>query len=96
LIVTGDHETGGLTVEDDGRPNAKGRDGAASEDDAGGDENGPFAVADSDREFRLDWSTGGHTSAPTPVSAEGPDSEQLSGSYPNTHLHEVMRAILVD
>jgi alkaline phosphatase len=29
------------------------------------------------------------------VTAEGPHSEQLTGYYPNTHLHEVMHDILV-
>jgi alkaline phosphatase len=77
LIVTGDHETGGLTV-DEGR---RGR--------------GDLPVAGSDRTFRLGWSTHGHTGEPVPVTAEGPGSEQLAGTYPNTHLHEVMRAALL-
>ncbi|MGY1633281.1 alkaline phosphatase [Geodermatophilus sp. SYSU D01186] len=75
LIVTGDHETGGLTVDDGGR--------------------GDLPVAGSGRTFRLRWSTGGHTGEPVPVTAEGPGSEQLAGTYPNTHLHEVMRAALL-
>lgn len=78
LIVTGDHDSGGLTIEnvDDG--------------DAG------YPIADSDRMFDLDWTTGGHTGAPTPVTAQGPGSEQLTGFYPNTHLHEVLHAALID
>lgn len=80
LIVTGDHDTGGLTVED-----AAGREGG---------EDGPFPVAGSDQQFVLDWTTTGHTGAPTPVTAEGPGSEQLTGSYPNTRLYEVMREAL--
>jgi alkaline phosphatase len=80
LIVTGDHETGGLTVEDVG----------------GGDSDidGPFPVAEGGGEFVLDWSTSEHTGVPTPVTAEGPGSLQLSGSYPNTHLHTVMQQAL--
>ena len=80
LIVTGDHDSGGLTVED-----------ADGIDDG---EDGPFPVAGSDEEFILDWTTRGHTGAPTPVTAEGPGSEQLTGFYPNTHLYEVMREAL--
>ena len=48
-----------------------------------------------DKQFVLDWTTGSHSSVPTPVTAEGPRSEELTGSYPNTHLHEVMRKVLV-
>jgi alkaline phosphatase len=80
LIVTGDHECGGLAVEDTG--------------DRGGDQDGPFPVADGDQQFVLDWTTTAHTSAPTPVTAEGPGSEALAGFYPNTHLYEVMREAL--
>ncbi|MGY1823257.1 alkaline phosphatase [Geodermatophilus sp. SYSU D00079] len=75
LIVTGDHETGGLTVDDGGR--------------------GDLPVAGGDGTFRLSWDTGGHTGEPVPVTAEGPGSEQLTGTYPNTHLHEVMRSALL-
>lgn len=78
LIVTGDHEAGGLTVED-----------------AGEGEDGPFEVADSDRQFSLDWTSDEHTGVPTPVTAEGPGSERLVGSYPNTHLHTVLSDALL-
>jgi alkaline phosphatase len=80
LIVTGDHDSGGLTVED--------------ADGIDGDEDGPFSVAGSDLEFELDWTTTGHTGAPTPVTAEGPGSAALAGFYPNTHLYQVMREAL--
>ena len=79
LIVTGDHETGGLAVEDED----------------GGEEDGPFDVAGSDRQFALDWTTGDHSSVPIPVTAQGPGSERLAGSYPNTHLHTVLRDALL-
>ena len=79
LIVTGDHETGGLTVEDED----------------GGGEDGPFPVAGSDRQFAIDWTTGDHTSVPTPVTAQGPGSERLAGAYQNTHLHTVLREALL-
>jgi alkaline phosphatase len=81
LIVTGDHESGGLTVED-------------VDDSTDDDEDGPFPVAGDDRAFVLDWATTAHTGAPTPVTAEGPGSQELTGSYPNTHLHQVMQQAL--
>jgi alkaline phosphatase len=61
LIVTGDHETGGLSVDGD----------------AG-----------------LRWSTGDHTNVPTPVLAVGPGSDQLTGEWPNTRLHELLSAVI--
>ncbi|MGY1643526.1 alkaline phosphatase [Geodermatophilus sp. SYSU D00703] len=81
LVVAGDHETGGLTVEVGGAP--------------AGPDDGPFPVAGTPGTFVLRWRTQGHTGAPTPVTAEGPGSERLAGSYPNTHLHEVVRDVLL-
>jgi alkaline phosphatase len=78
LIVTGDHDAGGLTIEDP--------DGGENE----------FPVAGSDRAFELDWSSPDHTGTPVPVTAAGPGSDALAGSYPNTYLHQVMRAVLID
>jgi alkaline phosphatase len=89
LIVTGDHECGGLTVEDVDDQDESGDGSTISAED------GPFPVADSEKEFVLDWTTTGHTGAPTVVTAEGEGSEALEGYYPNTHLHEVMRSALV-
>jgi alkaline phosphatase len=89
LIVTGDHECGGLTVEDVDDQDESGDGSTISAED------GPFPVADSEKEFVLDWTTTGHTGAPTVVTAEGEGSEALEGYYPNTRLHEVMRSTLV-
>jgi alkaline phosphatase len=87
LIVTGDHECGGLTVE-----NVDGSDETGTPPST---EDGPFPVAGSDRQFVLDWTTTGHTGAPTVVTAQGPGSGELAGYYPNTHLHDVMRETLL-
>jgi alkaline phosphatase len=102
LIVTGDHECGGLTVEDVNPDDESGPGGtldgtpAPDEEQISG-EDGPFQVAGAEGfDFALDWTTAGHTGAPTPVTAEGAGSEQLTGFYPNTYLHEVMREVLVD
>jgi len=89
LIVTGDHECGGLTVEDiDAADESGSAPGAISSED------GPFPVAGSSKQFVLDWTTTGHTGAPTVVTAEGPRSDELVGYYPNTHLHDVMHEVL--
>jgi alkaline phosphatase len=87
LIVTGDHETGGLAVED----------GADAEDESGtgeSAEDGPFPIAGSPLTFVLDWTTTGHTGSPVPVTAEGPGSERLTGQHPNTFAHEVLSEAL--
>jgi len=98
LIVTGDHECGGLTIEDVDAADESGvggtLDGTPAVEDQISGEDGPFAVADSEKQFVLDWTTAGHTGAPTVVTAEGPGSEDLIGYYPNTHLHEVMHDVL--
>jgi alkaline phosphatase len=89
LIVTGDHECGGLTVEDvDGTDESGNAPGSISSED------GPFPVHGDTKQFVLDWTTAGHSGAPTVVTAEGPRSEELVGYYPNTHLHDVMHEVL--
>jgi alkaline phosphatase len=100
LVVAGDHDSGGLTVEDVGEDDESGPGGtfgggAAADGETISGEDGPFPVADSDKQFVLDWTTAHHTGVPTPVTSEGPGSDRLAGTYPNTHLHEVMREVLL-
>jgi alkaline phosphatase len=63
LVVTGDHDCGGLTVEDVDAGDESGT--------APSTEDGPFAVKGSTRQFVLDWTTSGHTGVPTVVTAQG-------------------------
>ena len=86
LIVTGDHECGGLTVEDTATTDESG-DGVSKED-------GPFAVAGSPRKFNLDWTTPNHTGVDVPVTAAGPYATRFTGKHPNTYVHEVLSKIL--
>ena len=76
LIVTADHETGGMSVNLTSS-------GSPSED-------GPFFMPDA-TPFYVNWTTTGHTAANVPVTAQGPWSEMLAATYENTHLYEVMR-----
>lgn len=78
LIVVGDHECCGLTIE---QPNGG---------EAGKGEDGPFSVANSDESFVLDHSTSKHTAVDVPLTAMGPGAERLDGIYENTFIHEVM------
>ena len=75
VIVTADHETGGLGIE------AHYQDGGA----------GVFPVADSAEHFRLDWTTPGHTGVNVPVTSIGPRSRRLEGVRDNTKIFDVAR-----
>jgi alkaline phosphatase len=108
VIVTADHETGGLTIEeldDPEEPDESGPGGSAamaaatpsamSDDEATiSGEDGPFPVANSQFAFIMDWTTTGHTAANVPVTAVGPGAENLAGVYPNTHIFEAMMAAM--
>ena len=86
LVVTGDHDCGGLTVEDTSTTDESGE-GISAED-------GPFDIAGSDKSFNLDWTTSGHTDAPVPVSAIGPGAAEFTGQHPNTFVHSVLAPAL--
>src|SRR5918997_2444922 len=93
VIVTADHETGSLAIEDTNEiqsdpayPNESGE-GRTSED-------GPFEVANSDKGFLVDWTTTNHTAEDVPVTAMGPGGEGLVGVYENTHVHDAMLSAL--
>ena len=79
MIVTADHETGGMAV-------ALKSSGRAAED-------GPFYMPDG-TQFYVNWSTIHHTPSDVPVTAQGPLSEILIGRYENTFIFDVMRASL--
>ena len=95
VVVTADHATGGLTIEDvpqDGpcsSPNQR----DPRECDAALHEDGPFPDAKGG-EFWIDWTTINHTGDDVPVMAIGPSSQALTGDYENTHTFEVMRDAL--
>ena len=97
LIVTGDHECGGLAIENVDDTDESGPGGTLEpvEGETESGEDGPFDIVDSNLQFVLDWTTTGHTGEPTPVTAQGPGSEQLTGIYPNTRLHEVMQEVVL-
>lgn len=75
IIVTADHETGGMVVSlsPSGLPG----------------EDGPFSTPDGSL-FYVNWSTTDHTAVDVPVTSQGPLSGRLNGINDNTFLHEVM------
>jgi alkaline phosphatase len=95
VIVTADHATGGLTIEDaalDGPcPEADPND--ARECLTQFHEDGPFSENKGGK-FWIDWTTFDHTGDDAPVMAIGPDSAALAGNHENTHIFEVMRDAL--
>lgn len=86
VIVVGDHQTGGMTIE------------AVDPEDESGDglsaEDGPISVAGSDQQFMVDWTTGGHAAVDVPLTAMGPGAALLTGVFENTHIHDVMLQVL--
>ena len=81
LVVTADHETGGMSVSTSAT-------GVSGED-------GPFHMPDG-TPFYVTWATTGHTSADVPVTAQGKEASSLVGAYENTYIYDVMDRALLD
>ncbi|MFC2105053.1 alkaline phosphatase [Candidatus Bipolaricaulota bacterium] len=75
LIVTSDHETGGMTV--------------VREPTGGLWEDGPLDMPNGET-FYANWTGPFHTGVDVPVRAEGPYAYRLSGTTENTTIFEVM------
>jgi alkaline phosphatase len=90
IIVTADHECGGLAVAGSLDQPYPYEPGGGLLDTLLAGEDGPFPVADSDYGFVVGWATTGHTSAPVPVTAVGPGAEGVRGFIENTELFHVM------
>lgn len=91
VIVTADHETGGLIIEALDDPDEPDESGVEADDSSGiSGEDGPFTVAGEERQFMLDWTTADHTGAPVPLTAMGPGAESFTGIFPNTAVFTVM------
>jgi alkaline phosphatase len=82
IVVQGDHETGGLTIENPDAADESG-DGLSRED-------GPFTVKGTSLQVFADWTTGGHTGADTPITASGPGSARFDGVIDNTDVHDAI------
>ena len=106
LIVTADHETGGMTIENasETNTNSDGDDpvpyyGDGSRNNAGPrgqvpPRSGPFKIKGTNRKFKVDWTTPEHTGGMVPVTAVGPLAEQLTGVHPNTRVYDVIHQAL--
>jgi alkaline phosphatase len=105
LIVTADHETGGMTIENvaESNTNSNGDDpvpyyGDGSLNNSANGEvpprSGPFLIKGTDRQFKVDWTTPEHTGGYVPVTAAGPLSEEFTGVHHNTHVYDVIHEAL--
>lgn len=47
-------------------------------------------MAGTDLRFTVDWTSGQHTGAATPLTAEGPGAERLGRSQQNTAVHDAV------
>ena len=90
VIVTADHECGGLAIAGSDDPPYPYEPGGGLLDSVLAGEDGPFPVAGDEHGFVMGWATTGHTAAAVPVTATGPGAERLTGAYENTHLFAVM------
>jgi alkaline phosphatase len=91
LVVTADHETGGLTVEQTDDPEFPDESGGnqGSENANLSIEDGPFKVANSDYRMVLDWTTTAHTGADVPLTATGSGAASFTGNYENTEVYDM-------
>jgi alkaline phosphatase len=90
VVVTADHETGGLTIEDPGDPKS----GVQGEEIPKKWWHGPFRVKGTDNKISTDWTTTEHTSVAVPLTASGPSADDLTGTHDNTHVFDVARQVL--
>jgi alkaline phosphatase len=79
IIVTADHETGGMKLKIRPEGSTGGRD--------------EYEMPDGSV-FKVSWSTSSHTDADVPTTGMGPGAELLEASFENTHIYEVMRTAL--
>lgn len=86
VIVGGDHETGGLAIENTDIGDESGSGNSA--------EDGPFPIPGSHLEFTVDWTTDGHTGADTPLTATGPGASRLGGTIDNVDVFDAMVAAM--
>jgi alkaline phosphatase len=82
IVVAGDHETGGLAIENVDDADESG-DGVSGED-------GPFPIAGSELQFTVDWTSGNHSGESTPLTANGPGARELARVQKNTEVHDAI------
>jgi alkaline phosphatase len=90
IVVTADHECGGLAVAGSLDQPYPYEPGGGLLDTMLAGEDGPFPVAGTGYGFVLGWATTGHTAAPVPITAVGPGASRLTGSIENTDVFQAL------
>ncbi|HEU0116769.1 MAG TPA: alkaline phosphatase [Thermomicrobiales bacterium] len=90
IIVTADHECGGLAIAGSNDPPYPYEPGGGLLDTVLAGEDGPFPIADAANGFVMGWATTGHTAAAVPITAQGPSAERIAGPIDNTDLFAIM------
>jgi alkaline phosphatase len=90
VVVVGDHETGGLAIENVATDDESGDPASTVPSVVQSTEDGPFDIAGSDLQFTIDWTTGAHSGAATPLTAQGPGAVELARVQDNTHVFDVV------
>jgi alkaline phosphatase len=86
ILVVGDHETGGLAIEN--------LDAADESGGAPSGEDGPFPLPGTTLTFSVDWTTNQHTGGATPITADGPGAARLGRVQQNTAVHDAVLAAM--
>jgi alkaline phosphatase len=82
VIINGDHETGGLSIQDYD----------TDEEKTDPRQDGPFPIPGSKLQFAVDWTTNSHSGTDTPLTATGPGADRLGRVQDNTEVYTAMRA----
>ncbi|ROS27840.1 alkaline phosphatase [Cellulomonas sp. PhB150] len=90
VVLVGDHETGGLAIENVASDDESGDPASTVPSVVQSTEDGPFDIAGSDLQFTIDWTTGAHSGGATPVTAQGPGAVELARVQHNTHVFDVL------
>ncbi|MCC2333520.1 alkaline phosphatase [Cellulomonas wangsupingiae] len=94
VVVVGDHETGGLAVENLDPDDESGDGASTSPEVLQSGEDGPFDIAGSTLTFTVDWTTSGHTGGATPLTAQGPGAEELARTQHSTDVFATILAAM--
>jgi len=90
IVVTADHECGGLAIAGSNDPPYPYEQGGGLLDTVLAGEDGPFPIADATHGFVMGWATTGHTASAVPITAQGPSAERIAGPIENTDLFTIM------
>lgn len=90
LVVTADHETGGLVLAENALLNKIAKTGAKWPDGSAVAVPAPCKIG----KVKLGWTVGDHTCTWVPVFASGPQSPRFAGRHDNTDVAKIIRELV--